>query len=78
MKIIKEGKIPNKKAILKCQECGTVFEADNGEYTKTKVVNLGSYTGYRDKYESVCPICEHKGEMTEIRYEELWRYENGA
>lgn len=78
MKIIKEGKIPNKKVILKCQECGTIFEADDGEYTKTKVVNLGSYTGYRDKYESVCPFCEHKGEMTEIRYEELWRYENGA
>ena len=77
MKIIKEGKIP-KKVILKCQECGTIFEADDGEYTKTKVVNLGSYTGYRDKYESVCPFCEHKGEMTEIRYEELWRYENGA
>ena len=75
MKIIKEG---NKKVILKCQECGTIFEADNGEYTKTKVVNLGSYTGYRDKYESVCPFCEHKGEMTEIRYEELWRYENGV
>lgn len=77
MKIIKEGKIP-KKVILKCQECGTIFEADDGEYTKTKVVNLGSYTGYRDKYESVCPFCEHKGEMIEIRYEELWRYENGA
>ena len=69
MKIIKEGKIPNKKVILKCQECGTIFEADGGEYTKTKVVNLSSYTAYRDKYESVCPFCEHKGEMIKMRYE---------
>ena len=66
MKIIKKGKIPNKKVILKCQECGTVFEADSGEYTKTKVVDLSSYAAYRDKYESVCPFCEYKDEM---RYE---------
>lgn len=45
MKIIKEGKIPNKKVILKCQECGAVFEADGGEYTKTKVATISSYTG---------------------------------
>ena len=45
MKIIKEGKIPNKKVILKCQECGTVFEADDREYTKTKVATISSYTG---------------------------------
>lgn len=69
MRIIKEGKILNKKAILKCQECGTIFEADNGEYTKTKVVNLSSSAAYRDKYESVCPFCEYKGEMIEMRYE---------
>lgn len=68
MKIIKEGKIPNKKVILKCQECGTIFEADDREYTKTKVVSLSSYA-YRDKYESVCPFCGHKGEMIEMRYE---------
>lgn len=69
MKIIKEGKIPNKKVILKCQECGTIFEADNGEYTKTKVADFSSYTPYRDRYESVCPFCEHKGEMIKMRYE---------
>lgn len=69
MKIIKEGKIPSKKVILKCTECGTIFEADDGEYTKTKVANLSSYTAYRDKYESVCPICERKGEMIKMRYE---------
>ena len=68
MKIIKEGKIPNKKVILKCQECGTIFEADDTEYTKTKVVSLSSYA-YRDKYESVCPFCGHKGEMIDMRYE---------
>lgn len=67
MKIIKEGKIPNKKVILKCQECGTIFEADDGEYTKTKAVSLSSYA-YRDKYESVCPFCKHKGEMIDMRY----------
>ena len=33
MKIIKEGKIPNKKIILKCPECNTIFEADEGEYS---------------------------------------------
>ena len=69
MRIIKEGKIPNKKVILRCQECGTIFEADDGEYTKTKTVNLSSYVAYRDKYESVCPFCKHKGEMIDMRYE---------
>ena len=68
MKSIKEGKIPNKKVILKCKECGTIFEADDTEYTKTKVVSLSSYA-YRDKYESVCPFCGHKGEMIDMRYE---------
>ena len=70
MKIIKEGKIPNKKVILKCQECGTIFEADDGEYTKTKVGNLKLCVAtYRDKYESVCPFCKYKGEMIEMGYE---------
>ena len=69
MKIIKEGKIPNKKVILKCQECGTVFEADDREYTKTKAINLSPYVAYRDKYESVCPFCGYKGEMIDMRYE---------
>lgn len=71
MRIIKEGKIPNKKVILKCQECGTIFEADDGEYTytKTKTVNLNPYVAYQDKYESVCPFCGHKGEMIDMRYE---------
>lgn len=70
MKIIKEGKIPNKKVILKCQECGTVFEADDREYTKTKVATISLYgVTYRDKYESVCPFCEYKGKMIKMRYE---------
>ena len=72
MKIIKEGKIPNKKVILKCQECGTIFEADDGEYTKTKGGNLKLCVAtYRDKYESVCPFCEYKGEMIKMRYESM-------
>lgn len=69
MKILKEGKIPNKKVILKCQECGTIFEADDREYTKTKVVDFSSSAAYRDKYESVCPFCGYKGEMIDMRYE---------
>ena len=69
MKIIKEGKIPNKKVILKCQECGTIFEANDREYTKIKAVDFSSCTAYRNKYESVCPLCEHEGEMIEMRYE---------
>ena len=68
MKILKEGKIPNEKVILKCPECGTVFEADDREYTKTYGFSFRSYA-YRDKYESVCPFCEHKGEMIKMRYE---------
>ena len=32
MRIIKEGKIPNKKVIFKCPKCGTIFEANDGEY----------------------------------------------
>lgn len=72
MKIIKEGKIPNEKVILKCPECGTVFEADDKEYTKTKVANLILYgVTYRDKYESVCPFCEYKGKMIKMRYESM-------
>lgn len=69
MRIIKEGKIPSKKVILKCPECGTIFEADNGEYTKTKVVNFNSFEAYRDKYESVCPFCKNEGEMQKMQYE---------
>ena len=70
MKIIKEGKIPNKKVILKCQECGTIFEADDKEYTETKVANVSLYgVTYKDKYESVCPFCGYKGEMIDMRYE---------
>lgn len=69
MRIIKEGKIPNKKVILKCPECNTLFEADNGEYIKTKVVNFNSFEAYRDKYESVCPFCKHEGEMYKMQYE---------
>ena len=72
MKIIKEGKIPNKKVTLKCPECGTVFEVDDREYTKTKAVNLILYgVTYRDKYESVCPFCEYEGEMIKMRYESM-------
>lgn len=69
MRIIKEGKIPNKKVILKCPECNTVFEADDGEYTKTKVMSFNSFEAYRDKYESVCPLCKHEGEMYKMQYE---------
>lgn len=69
MRIIKEGKIPNKKVILKCSECNTVFEAGDGEYTKTKVVSFNSFEVYRDKYESICPFCKHKGEMYKMQYE---------
>lgn len=74
MRIIKEGKIPNKKVILKCLKCETIFEADDGEYTKTKVVNFNLFEAYRDKYESVCPFCKHKGEMCKMKYEyvEVW------
>lgn len=69
MRIIKEGKIPSKKVILKCPECNTLFEVDNGEYTKTKVVNFNSFEAYRDKYESVCPFCKNEGEMYKMQYE---------
>ena len=68
MRIVKEGKIPNKKVILKCPECGTIFEADDGEYARTKVVNFNSFEAYRNKYESVCPLCRHEGEMYEMQY----------
>lgn len=71
MKIIKEGKIPNKKVILKCPECGTVFEADDEEYSYSlvKTTIFIHYYTFRDKYESVCPFCKYEGEMDKMRYE---------
>ena len=71
MKIIKEGKIPNKKIILKCPECNTIFEADEGEYSYSfvKTTTFIQYYTLRDKYESVCPICKYKGEMNKMKYE---------
>lgn len=71
MRIIKEGKIPNKKVILKCPECGTIFETDDGEYSYSfvKTTIFIQYYTLRDKYESVCPFCEHEGEMYKMQYE---------
>lgn len=64
MRIIKEGKIPSKKVILKCPKCGTIFEADDGEYSYSFVkISL------RDKYESICPLCKQEGEMQKMKYE---------
>ena len=71
MRIIKEGKISSKKVILKCPKCGTIFEVNDGEYSYSfvKTTIFIQYYTLRDKYESVCPFCEHKGEMIKMRYE---------
>lgn len=71
MRIIKEGKISNKKVILKCPKCGTIFEADDGEYSYSFIKTTIFIQHYilRDKYESVCPFCKYEGEMDKMRYE---------
>ena len=71
MRIIKEGKIPNKKVIFKCPKCGTIFEVNDGEYSYSfvKTTIFIQYYTLRDKYESVCPLCKYEGEMNKMRYE---------
>lgn len=71
MRIIKESKIPNKKVTFKCPKCGTIFEANDEEYSYSfvKTTIFIQYYTLRDKYESVCPFCKHKGEMYKMKYE---------
>lgn len=68
MRIIKEGKIPNKKVILKCLKCGTIFEADDGEYfvNTIKVPMLYKET---NEYSATYPLCGYEGLMKKMKYE---------
>lgn len=52
MKIIKEGKLPEeKKFVMKCKNCDTIFEVTEKECIK--------YTGYwnEETYRYDCPLC---------------------
>ena len=54
MKILKEGKIPTETKQFACHNCGTVFEAEKGEYTyadQMAYVHDG-VTAY-----CICPLC---------------------
>lgn len=54
MKIIQEGKIPTYTKRFTCDTCGTVFDADKGEYHSCRQLE---YTHDDLKYECKCPIC---------------------
>lgn len=51
MRIIKEGVKPDSNVRFECDKCGTIFEADDTEYS---FVPLGTYQHY---YQCSCPIC---------------------
>lgn len=55
MKIIKQGEIPNQTKRFTCKLCGTVFEAEKGEYHEAIQI------GWMDdiEYVSTCPVCEN-------------------
>ena len=50
MRIIKEGVKPDSNVRFKCDKCGTIFEADDTEYS---IVPFCTY----HQYQCSCPIC---------------------
>lgn len=54
MRIIKTGKLPSSQKKFTCDNCGTVFEADKGEYH-----SCGQMGYLHDGllYECECPLC---------------------
>ena len=60
MKIIKRGKVPVHTKQFTCDYCGTVFEAEKGEY---KGCGQIAYMHDGLLYQCKCPIC---GEMAYI------------
>lgn len=55
MKIIKPGKPPSSARVIKCSNCGCVFEAEKGEYkpsSQMEVIHDGL-----DNYKCDCPCC---------------------
>lgn len=68
MRIIKEGKIPDKKVILKCPKCGTIFEVDYGEYFVNAIRVHMLYTD-TDEYSATCPLCGYEGLMQKMKYD---------
>ena len=57
MRIIKEGKIPITTKIFTCHKCGTIFEAEKGEYEPGGQIAYlhDGVTAYCD-----CPFCGQK------------------
>jgi rubredoxin len=55
MKIVKKGEIPNKTKRFTCKLCGTVFEAERGEYHAAN--QIGWMEGI--EYVSTCPVCKN-------------------
>ena len=55
MKIIKRGKIPSNTKKFTCGNCGTIFEANYGEWH-----SCGQIAQMHDGllYECKCPVCE--------------------
>lgn len=51
MRVIKEGIKPDSNVRFECDRCGTIFEADDTEYS---FVPLRTYQHY---YQCSCPIC---------------------
>lgn len=68
MRIIKEGKIPDKKVILKCLKCGTIFEAKDGEYF-VNAIRVPMLYKDTNEYSATCPLCGYEGLMQKMKYE---------
>lgn len=51
MRIIKEGVKPDSNVRFECDRCGTIFEADNTEYS------FIPFSTYQHYYQCSCPIC---------------------
>ena len=55
MKIIKRGEIPDYTKRFTCETCGTIFEADQGEY---KGCSQLAYLHDGLLYQCECPVCK--------------------
>lgn len=55
MKIIERGKIPKNTKRFYCKNCGTVFDADKGEYVSADQME---YMHDGILYKCICPVCK--------------------
>lgn len=56
MKIIKQGEIPNYTKRFACKYCGSVFEAEKGEY---QIASQIEYIMDGTVCKTTCPVCKN-------------------